>query len=140
MENRNWNQGSVEMSVVCSDLSLLENINTLLRENGVIAVEDDYGILHYIVDGRNNRKEAAGKVTAISSRKSTTSDQNKECERRFTSFIALKYILFLTKKSCIRTYLGVSDLKKKILKSGFLPSKGLQSSGAERHKTLIIIL
>jgi len=78
VENRVLKRGSVEMSVVCSDLSLLENINTLLRENGVIAVEDDYGILHYIVDGRNNRKEAAGKVTAISSRKSTTSDQNKE--------------------------------------------------------------
>ena len=41
MENRNYNQGSVEMSVVCSDLSLLENINLLLKQKGVIAVEDE---------------------------------------------------------------------------------------------------
>ena len=61
MENR----GLVEMSVVCSDLSLLENINSLLKQKGVITVEDEDGTLHYIVDGRNNRQSVAGKVTAI---------------------------------------------------------------------------
>jgi len=61
MENR----GLVEMSVVCSDLSLLENINSLLKQKGVITVEDENGTLHYIVDGRNNRQSVAGKVTAI---------------------------------------------------------------------------
>ena len=65
MENRSLRRNAVEMSVVCSDLSLLENINSLLRQKGVIAVEDDDGILHYIVDGRNNRTEVPGKVTAI---------------------------------------------------------------------------
>ena len=61
MENR----GLVEMSVVCSDLSLLENINSLLKQKGVITVEDEYGTLHYIVDGRDNRQSVAGRVTAI---------------------------------------------------------------------------
>ena len=65
MENRVLNQGTVEMSVVCSDLSLLENINSLLRQKGVIAVEDDAGVLHYIVDGRSDRGSVAGRVTAI---------------------------------------------------------------------------
>jgi hypothetical protein len=65
MENGILNRGPVEMSVVCSDLSLLENINSLLKHNGVITVEDEFGALHYIVDGRNNRQSVAGKVTAI---------------------------------------------------------------------------
>ena len=65
MENRSLNQGSVEMSVVCSDLSLLENINLLLKQKGVIAVEDEMGVLHYIVDGRSDRSSVAGRVTAI---------------------------------------------------------------------------
>lgn len=65
MENRVLGKNPVELSVVCSDLSLLENINSLLRENGVISIEDESGILHYIVDGRSNRSEAAGKVTSI---------------------------------------------------------------------------
>ena len=53
------------MSVVCSDLSLLESINNLLRDKGIISIEDDNGVLHYIVDGRRDRKEAAGKVTTL---------------------------------------------------------------------------
>jgi len=65
MENRAIKSGTVEMNVVCSDLSLLENINSLLREKGVISVEDESGVLHYIVDGRYNRKEAAGRVTSL---------------------------------------------------------------------------
>jgi len=67
MENRVIKNGAVEMSVVCSDLSLLENINSLLKENGVISVEDDNGVLHYIVDGRHDRHEVAGKVTSLGS-------------------------------------------------------------------------
>ncbi|MCR4768325.1 MAG: hypothetical protein K5875_10240 [Saccharofermentans sp.] len=78
MENRILRKHTVEMSVVCSDLSLLENINSLLRQKGVISVEDDYGILHYIVDGRNNRKEVAGKVTSI--RPPVESDPKQEKE------------------------------------------------------------
>ena len=65
MENRALKKGVVEMSVVCSDLSLLENINWLLKQKGVISVEDEDGVLHYIVDGRCNRSEVAGKVTSI---------------------------------------------------------------------------
>ena len=62
-------KGKVEMSVVCSDLSLLENINSLLSDNGFISFEDEQGVLHYIVDGRNNRSEIAGKVTTLGSGK-----------------------------------------------------------------------
>ena len=68
MENRNWNQGSVEMSVVCSDLSLLENINLLLKQKGVIAVEDEMG--------RSDRGSVAGRVTAINPAK--TAGQEKQ--------------------------------------------------------------
>lgn len=78
MENRLLNKGPVEMSVVCSDLSLLENINTLLKRKGVIAVEDEYGALHYIVDGRNNRQSVAGKVTSINP--NNTAERKKEEE------------------------------------------------------------
>lgn len=76
MENTAIRRGKVEMSVVCSDLSLLENINSLLSDNGFISVEDEQGIMHYIVDGRRNRKDAAGKVTSLSPNKKTT--QGKE--------------------------------------------------------------
>ena len=76
MENGVMNKGPVEMSVVCSDLSLLESINSLLKHNGVITVEDEYGALHYIVDGRNNRRSVAGKVTAINP--NDTAERKKE--------------------------------------------------------------
>ena len=66
MENTAIRRGKVEMSVVCSDLSLLENINSLLNDNGFISVEDEQGIMHYIVDGRHNRDEVAGRVTSLS--------------------------------------------------------------------------
>ena len=71
MENTAIRRGKVEMSVVCSDLSLLENINSLLNDSGFISVEDEQGIMHYIVDGRHNRQEAAGKVTSLSPGKKT---------------------------------------------------------------------
>ena len=67
MENRVIKRGMVEMSVVCSDLSLLDNINMLLSQKGVISVEDEDGVLHYIVDGRSNRREVAGKISSITS-------------------------------------------------------------------------
>ena len=76
MENRLLNKRTVEMSVVCSDLSLLENINSLLQEKGVISVEDEYGILHYIVDGRSGRRDA-GKITAIRPFADANNDQDK---------------------------------------------------------------
>lgn len=93
MENSMLRRGPVEMSVVCSDLSLLENINTLLRQKGVIAVEDDYGVLHYIVDGRNNRREAAGRITTIS----TQVDASDELARE-------EAFLDLCVKSVLREY------------------------------------
>ena len=65
MDNRPAKNGAVEMAVVCSDLSLLENINSLLKQKGVITVEDEYGNLHYIVDGRNDRKAVANRVISI---------------------------------------------------------------------------
>ena len=74
MENRVIKNGTVEMNVVCSDLSLLENVNSLLREKGVISVEDESGVLHYIVDARYNRKEAAGKVTTLNPRSKNEPD------------------------------------------------------------------
>ena len=57
--------GGIEMSVVCSDLSLLENINTLLGNNGVISIRGEDGVVHYIIDGRQNRQRASAAVTAL---------------------------------------------------------------------------
>ena len=57
--------GGIEMAVVCSDLSLLENINTLLGENGVIRISGEDGVVHYIIDGRHNRQYASAAVTAL---------------------------------------------------------------------------
>lgn len=57
--------GGIEMAVVCSDLSLLESINSLLGENGVIGIRGENGIVHYIIDGRQNRNNASAAVTAL---------------------------------------------------------------------------
>ena len=58
-------KGGIEMAVVCSDLSLLENINALLKENGVIGIKSDDGVIHYIIDGRQSRSEASATVSAL---------------------------------------------------------------------------
>ena len=63
-------KGGIEMAVVCSDLSLLENINALLKENGVIGIRSDDGVIHYIIDGRQNRNGASAAVSALVSRNS----------------------------------------------------------------------
>ena len=78
MESRVLKRGAVEMSVVCSDLSLLESINSLLLQKGIISIEDEYGVLHYIVDGRSNRKEVAGKITSLSSGSKDSAELAKE--------------------------------------------------------------
>ena len=61
-------KGGIEMAVVCSDLSLLENINALLKDNGVIGIKSDDGVMHYIVDGRQNRNNASEAVSALVSK------------------------------------------------------------------------
>ena len=61
---RDYN-GGIEMSVVCSDLSLLENINALLGNNGVIRIRSEDGVVHYIIDARQNRQKASAAVTAL---------------------------------------------------------------------------
>ncbi|MBP5774932.1 MAG: hypothetical protein J6W36_04490 [Clostridiales bacterium] len=63
-------KGGIEMAVVCSDLSLLENINALLKENGVIGIKSDDGVIHYIIDGRQSRSEASAAVSALVRRNS----------------------------------------------------------------------
>jgi len=55
----------VEMNVVCSDFSLLENINGMLSQNGVIGVRDGEGKIHYIIDGRRDRQGATHTVTSL---------------------------------------------------------------------------
>ena len=58
-------KGGIEMAVVCSDLSLLESINALLRQSGMIGVRGEDGVVHYIIDGRQNRPRASAAVTAL---------------------------------------------------------------------------
>lgn len=60
----------IEMAVVCSDLSLLESINALMGNTGVIGIRGEDGIVHYIIDGRTDRKRASATVTALASGKS----------------------------------------------------------------------
>ena len=55
----------VEMNIVCSDFSLLENINGMLSHNGVIGVRDGEGKMHYLVDGRHDRLGASDTVTSL---------------------------------------------------------------------------
>ncbi len=55
----------VEMNIVCSDFSLLENINGMLSHNGVIGVRDGEGKIHYIIDGRRDRQGASHTVTSL---------------------------------------------------------------------------
>ena len=59
------NSSEVEMNVVCSDFSLLENINGMLSHNGVIGVRDGEGKIHYIIDGRRDRMSASHTVTSL---------------------------------------------------------------------------
>ena len=58
-------RGGSEMSAVCSDLSLLENINALLGSSGVLSIRGEDGVIHYIIDGRHNRQRASAAVTAL---------------------------------------------------------------------------
>ena len=55
----------VEMNIVCTDFSLLENINGMLSHNGVIGVRDGEGKIHYIIDGRGDRQRASHTVTSL---------------------------------------------------------------------------
>lgn len=135
MENRILKSGSVEMAVVCSDLSLLENINSLLRQNGVISVEDEYGVLHYIVDGRENRKEVAGKVTSLS----CPSKTERLDRARDDAFLELCIKSVLREYGFDMALIGTNILYDSIfntLKEGsFLPStmKGLYTDSGMVH-------
>lgn len=59
----------IEMAVVCSDLSLLESVNSLLGNSGVIGIRGEDGVVHYIIDGRTDRRQASATVTALASGK-----------------------------------------------------------------------
>lgn len=59
------NGNGIEMAVVCSDLSLLESINSLLGNTGVIGIRGEDGVVHYIIDGRTDRRQASATVTEL---------------------------------------------------------------------------
>ncbi|MCR4688119.1 MAG: hypothetical protein K5745_01060 [Saccharofermentans sp.] len=66
----------IEMNIVCSDYSLLENINGLLSKSGVIGVRDSSGQLHYIVDGRKDRLKASKLTRDIVSEINSREDES----------------------------------------------------------------
>ena len=68
----------IEMNIVCSDYSLLENINGYLCKNGIIGIRDGDGALHYIVDGRHDRLSASRKVSTIVAEQSLPDDRNDD--------------------------------------------------------------
>ncbi|MCR5593960.1 MAG: hypothetical protein K6F79_09480 [Saccharofermentans sp.] len=51
--------------VVCSDKALLDSINSMLKNKGVIGVSDAEGKYHYFVDGRKNKSKVPSKVNDI---------------------------------------------------------------------------
>ncbi len=49
--------------VVCSDRSLMETINRMLKRQGIVGVTDTSGRTHYILDARFNPGSAARQIT-----------------------------------------------------------------------------
>lgn len=72
-------QGSskgIEMKIVCSDLSLLENINGLLCKSGILGIRDRQGNLHYIVDGRTDRQKATEAAQSLIFNRNTNREES----------------------------------------------------------------
>ncbi len=57
-------QTEVGFYIVCNDRMILDNINTLLKRNGMVGISDTAGHLHYLVDGRKNIHAAAGLISS----------------------------------------------------------------------------
>lgn len=44
--------------VVCNDKAILEDVNRMLRKNGIVCINDMGGRHHYMIDGRYDKKRA----------------------------------------------------------------------------------
>jgi len=49
--------------IACDDRSILNCVNTMLLNNGMVGISDADGKVHYLVDGRRGREYAAQKVS-----------------------------------------------------------------------------
>ncbi len=90
----------IEMNIVCSDYSLLENINGYLCKNGIIGIRDGDGVLHYIVDGRHDRLSASRKVSTIVAEQSLPDDRNDDYYDSCAKAVFILLISFCGKSLC----------------------------------------
>ena len=64
-ETRVLHKEEAGVYVICSDEALLENINSLLKRKGVIGITDSAGRMHYMIDARDNKKNAPHQVNSL---------------------------------------------------------------------------
>ena len=64
-ETRVLHKEEAGVYVICSDEALLENINRLLKRKGVIGITDSAGRMHYMIDARDNKKNAPHQVNSL---------------------------------------------------------------------------
>lgn len=58
-------QDEIGIYVVCSDVSLLNAINILMRKRGLVSVSDTAGRQHYVIDARKNPMIAARRMEQL---------------------------------------------------------------------------
>lgn len=120
------------MAVVCSDLSLLENINSLLGSTGVIGIRGEDGVVHYIIDGRQNRQRASAAVTALVNGKNSS----RVNEEFFDTCIKSVFKEFGLNMSLIGTVILFDAVKTIFLSGSKVPMnmKTIYVSAAKSYK------
>ena len=58
-------EGETGIYVICNDKGILDNVNSFMRDKGIVGIMDTAGRLHYMVDARRSANYAAEKVTQI---------------------------------------------------------------------------
>ncbi len=56
------NHGEIGFYIACDDKSILNCVNTMLLNNGVVGLSDGSGKIHYLIDGRRGEAYATGRV------------------------------------------------------------------------------
>ena len=107
-------KSEIEMNIVCTDYSLLENINGYLRKSGIIGIRDGEGTLHYIIDGRNDRLHATDTVSSIVTGTNRRGDHNEDYYDACAKSIFREYNLDLKHIGAVIIY----DSIKKIIYEG----------------------
>lgn len=56
------NRGEIGFYIACDDRSILNCVNTMLLNQGVVGLSDGDGKVHYLIDGRRGEAYAVGRV------------------------------------------------------------------------------